>query len=112
MALQPLFTGPAGESVGQKVGEGTPVQEVLAPPGYAVGGMIARGTDRLNAFKLIFMRVSGSRLVPLDRIESDWVGGREGGAETLLGGDGTPVLGIFGGAGAWIDGLGLLLLGK
>ncbi|HLY73078.1 MAG TPA: PA14 domain-containing protein [Planctomycetota bacterium] len=112
-ALQPLFAGPSGDSVGEHVGEGDALQELAAPPGYAVGGMVVRATDRLNAFKLIYMRISGARLMPLDRSESDWVGGsREGGTETLLGGDGTPVLGIFGNSGAWIDGVGLLLLGK
>jgi hypothetical protein len=111
-ALQPLYTGPSGDSEGNRVGQGALAQEIAARPGYAVGGMIARGTDRLNAFKLIFMRVSGSRLLSSDRYESDWVGTRGGGAEMTLGGDGTPVLGLFGKAGGEIDGAGLLLLGK
>jgi hypothetical protein len=111
-ALQPLYLGPAGDSEGNRVGQGALAQEIVARPGYAVGGMIARGTDRLNAFKLIFMRVSGSRLLSADRYDSDWVGTRGGGDETTLGGDGVPVVGIFGKAGNEIDGAGLLLLGK
>ena len=84
----------------------------MAKPGYAVGGMIARGTDRLNSFKLIFMRFSGPRLISTDRYESGWIGTRGGGKETTLGGDGVPVLGYFGQAGGEIDAGGLLLLGK
>lgn len=111
-ALQPLFFGPSGETTGAKAGDGKADKEIVARPGYAVAGMIARGTDRLNAFKLVFMRISGSRLVPTDRYESGWLGSRAGGDEVTLGGDGTPVLGLFGRAGGEIDGAGLLLLGK
>jgi len=110
--LQPLFFGASGESAGAKAGTGAIDKELAARPGYAVGGMIARGTDRLNAFKLVFMRISGSRLIPTDRYESGWVGSRGGGDEVKLGGDGTPVLGLFGRAGGEIDGAGLLLLGR
>ncbi len=110
--LQPLYFGPSGETAGAKVGDGKAEKEIVARPGYAVGGMIARGTDRLNAFKLIFMRISGSRLIPTDRYESGWAGSRAGGDEVTLGGDGTPVLGLFGRAGGEVDGAGLLLLGK
>ncbi len=111
-ALQPLYTGASGEGEGGKFGKGGLGLEIVAKPGYAVGGMVARGTDRLNAFKLVFMRISGARLAAPDRYESDWIGHRGGGEELTLGGDGTPVLGLFGSAGDEIDGAGLLLLGK
>jgi len=107
--LQPLYVG---GTEGGRVGKGSFDQEVVARPGYAVAGLIGRGTDRLNAFKLVFMRISGSRLVSSDRYESDWVGTRGGGEVTTLGADGTPVFGIYGQAGEEIDGAGLLLLGK
>ena len=109
--LQPVFQGPSGDVDGTLVAQNVR-DSVIARPGYAVGGMVARGTDRFNAFKLIFMRVSGSRLIVSDRYESEWVGTRDGGAEIRLGDDGTPVVGIFGKAGGEIDGAGLLLQGK
>jgi hypothetical protein len=111
-ALKPLYLGASGTSEGDHFGGGRADREVTAPPGYAVGGMIARGSDRLNAFKLIFMRVSGSRLVPEDRQESGWIGTRDGGTEQTFGGDGTPVIGIHGKAGGELDAAGLLLLGR
>ncbi len=110
--LQGLYVGVSGESEGARHGGGTGGSEIVARPGYAVGGMVARGTDRLNAFKLVFMRVSGARLIASDRYESGWIGTRGGGAEVTMGGDGTPVLGYFGQAGGEIDAGGLILLGK
>jgi hypothetical protein len=111
-SLKPVYQGPAGDVDGAQAGPGAAGKSVIARPGYVVGGMIARGTDRLNAFKLVFMRVSGTRLMASDRYESEWIGTRAGGAEVSLGDDGTPVLGIFGHAGGEIDGAGLLLQGK
>ncbi|MBI3857601.1 MAG: hypothetical protein HY293_18120 [Planctomycetes bacterium] len=111
-SLKPVYQGPGGDVEGAQAGPGGTGKSVIARPGYAVGGMIARGTDRLNAFKLVFMKVSGTRLVVSDRYESEWVGTRAGGAEVTLGDDGTPVIGIFGKAGGEIDGAGLLLQGK
>jgi hypothetical protein len=110
--LRPVFQGPSGDVEGAKAGTFPVNQEIVARPGYAVGGMIARGSDRLNAFKLIFMRVSGGRLVAADRYESEWIGSRAGGDEVRLGDDGTPVVGIFGRSGGEIDGAGLILQGR
>jgi hypothetical protein len=112
-SLQALYTGgPGGETEGAKHGGGGAGQEVAAPPGYAVGGMVARGTDRLNRFKLVYYRLSGSRLVPSDRRESGWVGTREGGEDVPLDGEGRPVLGWHGRAGVEIDGAGLIFAEK
>lgn len=110
--LQPLYSGTTGESEGPRMGTGRSDQDLIAKPGYVVGGMVARGIDRLYSVKLIFMRVSGARLVVADRYESGWVGTRPGGEEVTLGGDGTPVLGMFGRCGMTIDGGGLFLLAK
>jgi hypothetical protein len=110
--LKPVYLGPNGDVDGAQAGGGGAGQAVIARPGYAVGGMVARGTDRLNAFKLVFMKVSGTRLVVSDRYESDWIGTRAGGDEIRLGDDGTPVIGVFGKAGNEIDNAGLLLQGK
>lgn len=109
--IRPVFQGPGGDVDGGNAGQ-TSKETLVGRPGYVVGGMIARGTDRLNAFKLIFVKVSGNRLVMSDRYESDWAGTRGGGAEVRLADDGTPVVGIFGKAGGEIDGAGLILQGR
>ena len=51
----------------------------------------------MDGMLVIFMRVTpDGKLDPQDSYRSDWVGGKGGGPETLLGGDGTPVIGIIG----------------
>jgi hypothetical protein len=81
-----------------------------AKPGYAVGGVqIMAGADRVRSFRVIYMRVYGGRLAPADRYESPWLIGSEAGT-TLLGGDGSQVVGICGGAGGDLDRFGLILL--
>jgi hypothetical protein len=111
-SLQPLYTGRQGESEGRLLGGVPASRQVVARAGYAVGGMIVRGTDRLNAFKVIFTRISGGRLDGSERYESEWIGTRAGGGEVALGGAGMFVIGVFGRAAWEIDGAGLLLVGK
>lgn len=80
----------------------------VAKPGFAVAGIIAIGGDRLDGFRVVFMRVKGRKLDPTQTYQSDWIGGGNDG--TRLGCDGDPVVGIFGGAGTEVDGLGLIQL--
>ena len=112
MAIRPVFQGPSGDVDGGNAGGSAAKTLVVGQPGYVVGGMVARGTDRLNAFKLIFVKLSGNRLIMTDRYETEWIGTRAGGAEVRIGDDGTPVVGVFGKSGGEIDGFGLLLQGK
>ena len=109
--IRPVFQGPSGDVDGGNAGQ-TARETVVGRPGYVVGGMIVRGTDRVNTFKLVFVRLSGNRLVMSDRYESEWVGTRGGGAEMRLGDDGTPVVGLYGRAGNEVDGVGLMLQGR
>jgi hypothetical protein len=88
---------------------GKPVS-IVARPGYAVAGIIAHGGDRLDGFRVVFMRIKGRGLDPSQTYESDWVGGQQGSVPIHLGCDGNPVVGLFGGAGDWVDGLGLVQL--
>lgn len=110
--LQPVYSGRQRDTEGRRYGGAEPSGQVTARPGFAVGGMVARGTDRLNAFKLIFMRISGGQVDSADRYESDWIGTRPGGEEVLFGGAGKPAIGIFGRSAWEIDGAGLILSGK
>jgi hypothetical protein len=108
--LQPIYR--LGDQTTTGAGHGfgdANAPELVARAGYAVGQMVAVGTDRLDGFKLVFMRQAGGRLLPGDRYESPWVG-VPAKAETTTLGDGSPVGGIFGRRGGEIDGAGLILL--
>jgi hypothetical protein len=111
-SIKPVFQGPGGDVEGALAGEGSAKTEVIGRPGYVVGGIVVRATDRVNAVKLIFVKVSGNRLVPGDRYETEWFGSRPGGAEVMLGDGATPVLGVYGRIGSWVDGIGLVLQGR
>jgi hypothetical protein len=108
--LQPIYR--LGEKTtsgaGQGVGDAS-VAELVARPGYAVGQLVGVGIDRLDGFKLVFMKQAGGRLLPGDRYESPWVGVAAKGETTTLG-DGSPVAGVFGRKGGEIDCAGLILL--
>lgn len=83
------------------------LREILAKPGYAVGGVKAKGADRVTAFNVVFMKVKGPMLDPADSYESGWLVGDGNGAATL-GGDGYPVIGLIGRHGNDLDALGLI----
>jgi hypothetical protein len=108
--FQPVFQKGDGRFDGTTHGfpQGNPT-EFLAKPGYAVGGIVARGAARVDGFKVVFMKVSGPRLIPTDRYESDWIGGK-GGNEMTLGCDGSPVIGLLGRQGSDTDAIGLIIL--
>jgi len=93
--IRPVFQGPTGDVDGANSGQ-TGKETLVGRPGYVVGGMIARGTDRLNAFKLIFVKLAGNRLVMSDRYESDWIGDKTGGQATKFDGKGKSIIGIVG----------------
>ncbi len=82
---------------------------VRAKAGYAVAGIAAKGGLRLDGFKVIFMRDRKDRLDASDHYESQWVGGKGGGQESLLGASGRFVIGIYGSCGDDVDCIGLVL---
>ena len=109
-SVRPIYLTANGITDGANTYPATPAHpvgsaRVEARAGYAVGGIKGNG----RGFKIVFMRIEGTRLNPTDRYESEWLGG-QGGEETLLGGDGRPVVGIFGQAGGMVDSLGLVQL--
>jgi serine/threonine protein kinase len=109
-AVQPLFS--SGSSLHEGPVRGKPqgtFKEAVAKPGYAVGGILARGSNRVNGMKVVFMKIAGIGLDPRDSYESAWFGDR-GANDVRLGLDGTYVLGICGGAFEDVDSLGLLML--
>jgi hypothetical protein len=83
---------------------------VLAKPGYAVGGITLRTGLNIDGMSVTFMRISGRALDPNQSYVSEWLGGRTGGTQKSVSGDGAPVVGVFGNQDAnHIYSLGLVL---
>jgi hypothetical protein len=90
--------------------------DLVAPPGYAVSGIVARagglrgnvGWDRIYGFRLSYMKISGDTLDPSDRRSSEWVGRKEGPPEITIDGRGRKVMGLYGRHGENLDALGLI----
>ena len=109
-SIQPIYQGAKGPPVeSRSYGQPTGVaKSILAKPGYAVGGIVARGGDKIDGFKVLFMKVTVEGLDTKDKYESEWVGGT-GGFEVTLGGKGRPVVGLHGVSGDDLESFGLLL---
>ena len=108
-SVQPVYVGP-GRTTGSRVyakAEGKTIT-VEAMKGYAVAGIVGRGGTKVDGFKVIFMRVGRTSLDRRHSYESDWIGGQGGGEEKKLGGDGRPVVGIYGKCGDDLNSLGLI----
>ena len=76
------------------INEGVAVR-LEARPGYALAGVIGRGTDRIDGLRLLFMRLVDGRLDPRHQYESRWVGNRgNSDSEMVLAGDGRAILGL------------------
>jgi serine/threonine protein kinase/WD40 repeat protein len=88
------------------------VVRLEAKPGYAIGKLTVRSGLGLDGLSVTFMKIDGQRLNAADSYDSNWVGGK-GGNERILGGDGTPIVGIYGkinGQTDVTDALGVILL--
>jgi hypothetical protein len=83
--------------------------EILAKPGYAVGGLQVRGADRVLAFQVVFMRIAGPVLNPADRYESGWIVGNATDTMMLVG-TGAPIVGLHGRRGGDSDAFGLIFM--
>jgi len=96
-ALQPIYRTPTGEVTGPQYGKFNNGQAAIkAKPGYAVSGITVKAGLGIDGFSVTFMRIKGAALDPADTYTSDWLGGKGGGKETPIGGQGTPVVGIYG----------------
>ena len=107
-SIQPLFRTASGKVEGTVHGkqQGN-AMTVEARDGYAVAGFVMKTGWAVDGFKVVFMRIKDDALDPGDRYESPWYGGRGGGAETPLGCDGQPIIGLEGRAGDGLDALGI-----
>lgn len=108
-SLRPLYLTAHGQKEGKAWGSNADGEiAVRADDGYAVGGLVVRAGGRIDAVKVVFMRVHGAGLDPDDSYESEWLGGEGGTESNPLGNDGRPVVGIHGRCGAGLDAVGLI----
>jgi hypothetical protein len=109
-SLQPIYRG-AAETLGTLHGaaKDDPV-ELRAKTGYAVGAVVTKTGGSIDGMRVVFFRDKGDRLDPSDRYESDWLGGRGGDQEMTYGGNGQPVVGVYGTADTDFHALGLMLV--
>jgi hypothetical protein len=97
-SIQPRYQTPQGEVAGRKFGTNfTKTVSVKAKPGYAVGAIHVKAGLVVNGFSVTFMRLKGNALDPTESYSSPWIGDQTGGSgPTVLGGDGTLIIGIIG----------------
>jgi hypothetical protein len=100
-SIQPIFQSASETYRGRRYGSNSALTtRAEAKKGYAVGAVNVKSGIGADGLSLTFMRIKGDGLDPTDSYESPWMGGKKGdGKPTVLAGDGTPVIGIFGSAG-------------
>ena len=109
-SMKPMFQTPYGEELGRKHrGVSRGATDVVAKPGYAVGGLVVKADRRIHGFQVIFMRVDGIGLDLKDRYESPWYGGNPDIEASTLGVTGEAVVGFVGTAQSKIYSIGLAL---
>lgn len=111
-SIQPVFLTPEGEKPGDVYGDGPRDHHTVAPPGYAVGGMLVKISDRLDAISITFMKINPvtQALDPKDFKQSDWFGSKGGPQPRQIAGNGRPVIGVSIASGSDVDNLGLVQL--
>jgi WD40 repeat protein/tRNA A-37 threonylcarbamoyl transferase component Bud32 len=114
--LRPVYQLRGGRHLGPTFGAKQERTFLLeAKPGYAIGGLAINAGAGLDGLSAQFMAIKDAALDPSESYSSDWVGGA-GGTRQSLGGDGTPVVGLFGKLSPTqppvANGLGLVMLSK
>jgi hypothetical protein len=97
VSLRPIYRLNEMDQMGKIYGTDTrrALREV-AKPGYAVAGVVGKGTLVLDGLYIKYMKVKDNHLDPNDVYYSPWIGGPGGNGPTTLGGDGKTVIGIIG----------------
>lgn len=97
--LQPVFRDPQSETeeAGPLIGNldaGCIVHEVIAKPGYVIGGLKVRWGTRVHGMRIRFNRLDNGRLNLNESYESDWYGGKADMSGQEIGSDDSPIVGI------------------
>jgi serine/threonine protein kinase len=112
-SIRPIFQTAAGRTRGTTQGKGSRTVILEAREGYALGSITLRqGMVGVEGLSATFVAVEGQHLNPARSYTSEWVGTKSEGATTTVGGDGAPVIGIFGSCNAkkTVCGLGLVVV--
>lgn len=110
-SLRPVYRTPQGEQLGKW--HGVPhgkTRRLHANEGYVIAGVVTKSGHRVDGIRVIYMKVKHGRLNPDDTYRSKWIGGKGGGAETQLAGDGDAIIGLYGRKGTDLDSLGFIQL--
>jgi hypothetical protein len=99
-AVRPIFRRGTREWVGGTAGNFgsrgiVRTQQVVARPGYAVGGMWVRTGAGMDRLCLNYFKVTDAGLDPADSYTSPWVGTSDGGSDTYIDGKGRPIVGLL-----------------
>jgi hypothetical protein len=109
-SIQPHYRTATDDVPGKKYGDSSSkVVKVQAKFGYAICGLSVKSGTLVDSIKVNFMRIAGPKLTANDSYQGEWIGAA-GSSAILLGGDGTPVVGLIGKASPnELTGLGLVL---
>jgi hypothetical protein len=95
-AVEPIFQVGGKYVLSKMHGEASEdVELLIAPPGYAVGGVQVGAGMLMDAMRLVYLPIDGNRLDVRDRKYSEWVGGDGGGTSECVS-DGSFVVGLGG----------------
>jgi hypothetical protein len=110
-SLRPIYLTERGDVFGKEFGptpntsrtNRKPAQKKVlkrvtlkAEPGYAVGSVTLRSGLNMDGLSLTYLRIKGQGLDPEKSYTSEWIGRTKGGGVATMGGNGAPILGIFG----------------
>jgi hypothetical protein len=97
-SIRPVYETAAGKRVeGTQRGKASgQVIELMAKPGHAIGAVTVKGGAGVDSLMVTYMAIKGGALDPTTAEESNLIGGRGGDRRITTGGDGTPLVGVFG----------------
>lgn len=114
--LKPIYQAADGRKLGEVIGvvatgsANRAADSVTAEAleGYGVGAIHVRGTDHIEAIRLVFMRTRPTGLDSSSSYESEWIGNaRSSAPETVVSSEGKFTIGLHGTTGPELKSLGL-----
>lgn len=94
-AVQLFFLTDAGVQSGRIHGDlSREAHLIVAKDGYSLGGLVSKKSERVDALKLQFMKLTATGLDASQSYESEWVGGDGDSDEKRIGGSGASIIGL------------------